>query len=85
MVKNLPAMQDTQVLSLGQEDAMEKGIAVHSSILAGMIPWTEKPSRLQFMESQRVRPHQVTSTFIFIYFIYVFSVYVSAAFFRLPL
>ena len=40
-VKNLPAMQETQVLSLGQEDPLEKGMATHSSILAWRIPWTE--------------------------------------------
>ena len=49
MVKNLPAMQETQVQSLGQKDPMEKGMATHSSILAWRIPWTEKPGRLQFM------------------------------------
>ena len=41
MVKNLPAMQETQVSSLGQEDPLEKGIVSHSSILACRIPWTE--------------------------------------------
>ena len=41
MVKNLPAMQETQVRSLGQEDPLEKGMATHSSILAWRIPWTE--------------------------------------------
>ena len=55
MVKNLPAMQETQVQSLGQEDPLEKGMAVHSSILAWRIPWTEKPRRLQSVGSQRVR------------------------------
>ena len=40
--------------SLGHEDPLEKGMATHSSILAGRIPWTEEPSGLQFMESQRV-------------------------------
>ena len=49
LVKNLPAMQETQVQSLGQEDPMEKGMATHSSILAWRIPWTEEPGRLQFM------------------------------------
>ena len=44
-VKNLLAMQETQVLSLGQEDAMEKGMAAHSSILAWRIPRTEEPGR----------------------------------------
>ena len=46
MVKNLPAMQETQVQSLGLEDPLEKGIATHSSILAWRIPWTEEPGRL---------------------------------------
>ena len=55
MVKNQPAMQDTQVLFLGQEDPLEKGMATHSSILAWRIPWTEEHGRLQSMGSQRVR------------------------------
>ena len=46
MVKNLPAVQKTQVLSLGREDALEKGMATHSSILAWRIPWTEEPGGL---------------------------------------
>ena len=45
---NLPAMQETQVLSLGQEDPLEKEMATHSSILAWRIPWTEEPGRVQF-------------------------------------
>ena len=53
MVKNLPAMQETPVRSLGQEDPLEKGMATHSSILAWRIPWTEKPGRLESMGSQR--------------------------------
>ena len=53
-VKNLPAMQETQVRSLGQEDPLEKGMATHSSILAWIIPWTEEPGGLQSMGSQRV-------------------------------
>ena len=55
MVKNLPAMQETQVQYLGREDPLEKGMAIHYSILAWEIPWTEKPGRLQFVGSQRVR------------------------------
>jgi len=47
MVKNLPAMQETQVRSLGQEDPLEKDMETHSSILAWRIPWTEEPSGLQ--------------------------------------
>ena len=55
MVKNLPAMQETQVLSLGWEDPLEKETATHSSILAWRIPWTENPGGLQSMGSQRLR------------------------------
>ena len=54
-VKNLPAMQETWVLFLDQEDPLEKGMETHSSILAWRIPWTEEPGRLQSMGSQRVR------------------------------
>ena len=54
-VKNLPAMQETQVRSLGQEDPLEKGMATHSSILAWRTPWTEELDGLQSMGSQRVR------------------------------
>ena len=43
MVKNLPAMQETQVQSLGREDLLQKGMAIHASILAWRIPWTEEP------------------------------------------
>ena len=54
-VKNLPALQETQVQSLGREDPLEKGMATHSSILAWRIPWTEETGRLQSMGSQKVR------------------------------
>ena len=54
MVKNLPAMWETQVQSLGQEDPLEKGLATHCSILAGEIQCTEEPEGLQSMGSQRV-------------------------------
>ena len=54
MVKRLSAMQDTQVRSLGSEDALEKEMAAHSSILAWKIPWTEEPGRLPSMGSQRM-------------------------------
>ena len=54
MVKNLPAMQETWVWSLGQEDPQEKEMATHSSILAWEIPWTEGLGRLQSMRSRRV-------------------------------
>ena len=49
MVKNLPAVQETWVRFLGQEDMLEKGMATHSSILAWKMPWTEEPGRLHFM------------------------------------
>ena len=53
-VKNLPAMWETQVRSLGQEDPLEKEMATHSSILAWEIPWTEESDGLWFMGWQRV-------------------------------
>ena len=53
-VKNLPAMRETQVQSLGQEDPLEKEMATHSSILAWEIPWTEESDGLWFMGWQRV-------------------------------
>ena len=55
MVKNPPATRETRVRSLGQEDPLEKGMAVHPRILAWRIPWTEEPGRLESMELQRVR------------------------------
>ena len=61
MVKLLPAMQETWVPSLGQEDPLEKEMATYSSTLAWKIPWTEKPGRLQSMESQRVGHDWMTS------------------------
>ena len=54
-VKNLPAMQETQVQSLGLEDPLEEGMGTHSSILSWKIPWTEEPGRIQSMVLQRVR------------------------------
>ena len=54
-VKNVPAVQETQIQSLGQEDPLEKEMATHSSILAQRIPWTEEPGRLQSTGSQRIR------------------------------
>ena len=54
MVKNLPAMQETQVKSLGWEDPLVKGITTHSSLLSWRIPWTEQPGQLQSMGLQRV-------------------------------
>ena len=55
MITNLPAMQETWVRSLGQEDPLEKGMTIHTSILAWRIQWTEEPGGLQFIGSQRVR------------------------------
>ena len=55
MVKNLPAMLETQVQSLAWEDPLEEEIATHSSLLAGRMPWTEEPGGLQSMRLQRVR------------------------------
>ena len=64
-VKRLPAMRETQVRSLGQEDPLEKEMATHSNTLAWRIPWTEEPGGLQSMESQsRTRLCDFTFTFI---------------------
>ena len=54
MVKCLSTMRETQVQSLGQEDPLEKEMAIHSSTIAWKIPWTEEPGRLQSMGPQRV-------------------------------
>ena len=54
MVKNLPAMWETWVQSMGWEDLLEKAMATHSSIPAWKIPWTEEPGRLQSTGSQRL-------------------------------
>ena len=62
MVKNPPAMQETWIWSLGQEDPLEEGIVTHSSIFSRKIPWTEEPRRLQSMELQRVRHNWMTNT-----------------------
>ena len=63
MVNNLPAMQETWVRSLGQEDPLEKGMATHFSILAWRNPWTEEPDGLQSMGLQRVGHAWTTNTF----------------------
>ena len=55
IVKHLPAMQETWVRSLGQEDPLAEGVVTHSSILAQRILWTEEPGGLQSIVSQRVR------------------------------
>ena len=62
MVKNLPAMQEIRVLSLGWEVLLQKGMAIHSSIPDWRIPWTEEPGGLQSVGSQRVGYDRVTNT-----------------------
>ena len=64
-VKSLPAVQETWVRSLGEEYPLEKEMATHSNILAWKIPWTEEPSRLQSMGSQRVGHDWATSLSLF--------------------
>ena len=61
MVKNLPAIQETRLRSLGQEDPPEKGMAIYSSILAWRIPGTEVPGRLESMGLPRVRLDSATA------------------------
>ena len=83
MVKNLPAMQETWVWSLGQEDPLEKGMDTDSSILAWRIPWTEKPGGLYSMGSQKVE-HDWAIHFhihkyikLYIYYITFSSIYIT--------
>ena len=64
MVNNLPAMQETQVWSLGQEDSLEKGMSIHTSILAWRISWRKESGRLQSIGSQRVGHNWVTTIFM---------------------
>ena len=66
-VKNLPAMGETQVQSLGQEDPLQRATATHSTNLAWRIPWIEEPGKLQPLGSQRVRHDWVTNSFTFIF------------------
>ena len=63
MLKNLPAMQETQIWSLGWEDALEKEMTIHSSLLVWRILWTEEPGGLQTMGSRRVGHDWATNTF----------------------
>ena len=60
MVKNLPAMQEAQIPSLGQEAPLEKKMASHSNILTWEIPWTKEPGGVQPMGLQRVEPNLAT-------------------------
>ena len=62
MVKNLPAMRETRVLSMSQDDPLKEGMATHSIILACIFPRTEEPDRLQYMGSQRVGYNSATFT-----------------------
>ena len=66
-VKRLPAMRETRIWSLGWEDALEKEMAAHSSILAWRIPWMEEPGRLQSMGLQRVGHNRATSLSFFLF------------------
>ena len=78
MAKNLPAMQETQVWSLGWEDPLEKGMATHSSILTWRIPWTEEPSGLQSMGSKDLDMTEgLTFTFLLEVKVHVLSLFDS--------
>ena len=83
-VKNLPAMQETQVQSLGQEDALEKGMAVpYSSILAWRIPWMEEPGGLHSVGSQKVGHNWAPFTFT-VCAAFLFPVYFTVCISSLP-
>ena len=73
-VKRLPAVQETQVLSLGLEDPLEKEMATHTSTLAWKIPWTKEPGGLQSMGSQRVGHDWATSLSSYIIFAFYFGI-----------
>ena len=87
MVKNLPAMQESQVQSLGQEDPLEKGMATHFSILAWEIPRTGESGRQKSMGSQRVGHDWVTNFHFHCYIYSLFSSlgYLSSSSYYLPL
>ena len=74
MVKNLPAVQEPWVQSLGQENPLEKGMATHSRILVWRTSWTEEPGGLQSMGLQRVRHNWVTNTLTFLFSILISQV-----------
>ena len=77
-VKDLPAMQETWIQSLGREDTLKKGIATYTSILAWRIPWTEEPGRLQSMASQsRTRLSDYTHTRAFSTYYLLKSIIIS--------
>ena len=82
-VKNPPAIQETQVQSLGWEDPLEKGMATHSSILPWRIPWTEEPGRLQSMGSQEslmTKPPSTTGIFKDLFLFSIYNVCISCWF-----
>ena len=66
IVKNLLAIQETPIQAQGEEDPLEKGMAIHSSILAWRIPWTEEPSVVQSRGLQRVGHDWVINIFTYI-------------------
>ena len=82
VVKNPPAKQKTQVLSLSQEDSLEKKMATHSSILAWEILRAEEPGRLQFLGLQRVRQTEILITQILIAQKYILSILLVLFFWR---
>ena len=79
MVKNLPAMQETCVHSLGQEDPLETGMATHSSILARRIPWTEEPGRLQSTGRKELDMTEATEHSTFSLYTYIPACGISAS------
>ena len=72
MVKNLPAMQETWVQSLGWEDPLEKEMATHSFVLAWEVPWTETPGGLQSPSTVILEPRNIKSFFIFPSFPFIY-------------
>ena len=89
MVKNLPAVQETWVWSLGREDPLEKGMATHLSILASRIPWTEGPGALQSMGLQRLLCSDAISKkpffFSFFFFLVVLGLHYCVGFSQVEL
>ena len=76
-VKNLPAIQETQVQSLGWKDPLEKEMATHSSILAWRIPWTQEPGRLQSVEvSKESDTTEQLTLSLFSYTTYMNNIYI---------
>ena len=83
-VKNLLAMQETWVQSLGWEDPLQKGMATNFSILAWRTPWTEEPGGLQSMGSQRVWHDWVTNTFTFMCVIHIYPLHMYPIYTHIP-